>query len=273
MTAEPQLVGPESGRDLFAEEWARLRARDGASLAVVEPEREITVAELVTIANIKMTSKGYKMTDHAQASLESIIAKGTTPELRSKYNGRLVDNLLQWASDEMNTRLPLDAAGDQLITLETSDFANAIKRFATARPPTKADPALAGGKQVETQLATWGLSQYTEVFVRAGYRQLWQFPVEATREGLDLELDDDRCRLIELLARIEMEMSPDPVEQGPDLLLKLKTKGLAKRLLVDAPALNQHLAERKVDGAVALGIQDGFLGHLDTPGAFFHNPA
>ena len=52
------------------------------------------------------------------------------------YNGRLADELLQWASDEMKQRLPPDAAGDDLVnTLHTSDLANAIKRFATAQPP------------------------------------------------------------------------------------------------------------------------------------------
>ena len=42
---------------------------------------------------------------------------GTDQALRSKYNGRLTDNLLQWASDEMNQRLSLDASGDELVPL------------------------------------------------------------------------------------------------------------------------------------------------------------
>merc|ERR1719407_290724 len=96
---------------------------------------DYSVPEICTIVNIKMNSKGYKMTGDAKANLAGIIDKGTTPELRSKYNGRLIDNLLQWASDEMNTRLPLDATGDQLITLTGTDFSNAVKKFATARPP------------------------------------------------------------------------------------------------------------------------------------------
>ena len=138
----------------------------------------------------------------AEAAIEQIIEDNTTPELRSKYNGRLTDNLLQWASDEMNTRLDLNAsgarhahhhvitssrhhgtrlrlnastrqslitqspiaqsrithhsslithssrAGEQLITLAKSDFEAAIKRFNTTKPPTKADPTLAGGQEV-----------------------------------------------------------------------------------------------------------------------------
>ena len=59
----------------------------------------------------------YKLTPDATAGIGAIIDKGTTAELRSKYNGRLTDNLLQWASDEMNQRLSLDASGDDLVPL------------------------------------------------------------------------------------------------------------------------------------------------------------
>ena len=59
---------------------------------------DYTVPELVQITNIKINSKGYKMTTDAQSNLGNIIDKGTDPELRSKYNGRLIDNLMQWAA-------------------------------------------------------------------------------------------------------------------------------------------------------------------------------
>merc|ERR1719247_2157997 len=98
---------------------------------------DYTVPQLTTIANIHMDKKKYKMTDDARASLGAIIEKETTAEMRSNFNGRLVDNLLQWANDELNQRLALDATGDDLITLHTSDFSKAMKRFATARPPQK----------------------------------------------------------------------------------------------------------------------------------------
>ena len=169
---------------------------------------DYTVAELVTITNIKMNSKGYKMTQEAANSIENIIEKATTPELRSKYNGRLVDNLLQWASDEMNTRLPLDAAGDALITLEASDFQNAIKRFATARPPVKLDPALIGGKQVETHLIEWGLQAYTELFARAGYKQLFDLlhlKSEKDVRALGIARDADVNRAMTLVHRLEQQ--------------------------------------------------------------------
>lgn len=169
---------------------------------------DYTVPELVIITNIKMASKGYKMTDDAKANLASIIDKGTTPELRAKYNGRLIDNLLQWSSDEMNTRLPLDATGDQLITLHATDFANAVKKFATVRPPTKIDPTLLAGKEVETQLATWDLQQYSELFVRAGYRQLFDLLAlksEKDIRALGVTKDGDVRRAMTLVHRLEQQ--------------------------------------------------------------------
>merc|ERR1719408_1091700 len=148
------------------------------------------------------------MTDDARANLVSIIEKGTSPELRSKYNGRLVDNLMQWAADEMNTRLPLDASGDELITLHTTDFSSAVKRFATARPPTKVDPMLAGGKEVETQLAAWDLQQYSELFVRAGYRQLFDLLALHTEKdvrALGVTKDADVRRAMTLISRLAQQ--------------------------------------------------------------------
>ena len=42
-----QLVDPSSGRNLAAEEWARLCSRDPAEIAIAEPDREISVGELI----------------------------------------------------------------------------------------------------------------------------------------------------------------------------------------------------------------------------------
>ena len=55
--------------------------------------------ELVTITNIKLKAKGYKLAPDAQTAMPGIIDKGTDAVLRSKYNGRLTDNLIQWAGD------------------------------------------------------------------------------------------------------------------------------------------------------------------------------
>ena len=131
---------------------------------------DYTVPDLCKIVNIKIKAKGYKMTADAERNLNAIIDKNTTADLRSKcdgpaelptrsgehvtgltvrrYNGRLTDNLLQWAADCMNQRLDLTASGEQLITLTKDDLSEAIKKFQLARPPQKKDPALLGGEQV-----------------------------------------------------------------------------------------------------------------------------
>jgi len=49
----PQLVSKDSGRDLAAEEWHRLCARPHDQLCVVEPEREITVGELIALSRAR----------------------------------------------------------------------------------------------------------------------------------------------------------------------------------------------------------------------------
>ena len=50
---EVRLVDPCSGRNLAIEEWARLCSRDPDALAVAEPEREITVGELIIQARVR----------------------------------------------------------------------------------------------------------------------------------------------------------------------------------------------------------------------------
>jgi len=185
---------------------------------------DYTVPELVQIMSKRMDRSGYKMTPEASRDLVTIIDKGTTAEMRSKYNGRLIDNLLQWSSDEMNTRLPLDASGDELITLHKSDVANAIKRFATARPPVKTDKTLLGGKEVETQLAAWDLQQYSELFVRAGYRQLFDLLAlqsEKDVRALGVSKDADVRRAMTLVQRLgqqhrEMSLKMDALYIDPD---------------------------------------------------------
>jgi len=200
---------------------------------------DYTVPELVTIINIKMKSKGYKMDSAAEKSITSIIEKGTTQELRSKYNGRLTDNLLQWASDEMNTRLDLNASGDQLITLAKGDFENAIKRFNTTKPPTKADPALLGGEEVEMQLKMWNLQEYSPLFVRAGYRQLNDLTcltAEKDIRALGVTKEADVRRAMALVQRLQQErrqmsMEMDALFIDPDtadIKTWLESRGLAE---------------------------------------------
>ena len=132
---------------------------------------------------------------------------GTDQALRSKYNGRLTDNLLQWASDEMNQRLPLDATGDQLITLSKQDLENAIVRFTSARPPVKKDPTLWGGERVEQQLKLWNLEHYSVVFVRAGYRgltDLCELDEQKIRK-LGVEVDADVRRVVHMVTQLQQQ--------------------------------------------------------------------
>ncbi len=172
---------------------------------------DYTVKELVVITNIKLKSKGFKMTPDADSGLEAIIDKNTNAELRSKYNGRLIDNLIQWSSDEMTTRLfsgKSTPTGDALVTFHKSDFENAIKRFATARPPTKQDVTLVGGREVEAQLIQWGLNQYSPLFARAGYRQLYDLlslSSEKDVRALGVSKDADVNRTLQLVQRLEQQ--------------------------------------------------------------------
>ena len=55
----------------------------------------------------------------------------------------------------MNQRLPLDASGDDLVTLSKADLEKAVVRFVTAKPPVKQDPLLLGGEKVTNQLQLW----------------------------------------------------------------------------------------------------------------------
>lgn len=53
------------------------------------------VEELEQILLIKLKAAGWKMAADAKAACAATIEKGTTEVLRSRYNGRLVDNLFQ----------------------------------------------------------------------------------------------------------------------------------------------------------------------------------
>ena len=216
---------------------------------------DYSVPELVTIMNIKLVAKGYKLTADASSCIGDIIQKNTTAALRSKYNGRLTDNLIQWASDEMNTRLPLDASGEQLVTLQKSDFDAAIKRFSSARPPTKADPTLLGSKEVETQLNMWGLQEYSQLFVRAGYRQLYDLLALQTEKdvrALGVTKDADVRRAVQLVKRLEQEHRKASREMDARFLTpdmeSMKTWLDARNLGEHSKAFDKHKIDFEVLG-------------------------
>lgn len=67
MTSPVQPIELASGRDLGAEEWARLCSRDPQALAVAEPDREISVGALI---------------EQSRARAGQLIAQGVTPGSR-----------------------------------------------------------------------------------------------------------------------------------------------------------------------------------------------
>lgn len=67
MTESANCIGDNSNRDYAAEEWARLCARDQDALAVAEPDREVTVSELIALS---------------RARAGQLIAQGVTPGSR-----------------------------------------------------------------------------------------------------------------------------------------------------------------------------------------------
>jgi cyclohexanecarboxylate-CoA ligase len=82
-----QLVDPSSGRNLAAEEWSRLCSRDPEALAIAEPEREITVGELII---------------QARARAGQMIAQGVAPGSRVIVAR---PNVIEFVVDYLATRL------------------------------------------------------------------------------------------------------------------------------------------------------------------------
>jgi len=169
---------------------------------------DYTVPELVTIIGIKMKKDGYMMDREAEAAIESIIEKNTTKEMRSRYNGRLTDNLLQWARDEMNSRLDANSHGDELVTYTKADFEAAIKKFSTNRPREKLDPSLLGGQEVFDQLKLWDLHEYAPVFIKHGYKQkmdLILLKAEADIKALGVVNEPDLRRAMQMVERCKAQ--------------------------------------------------------------------
>ena len=137
----------------------------------------------------------------------------------------------------MNTRLPTTAHGDDLITLHKEDLQKAILRFKTAKPPVKANPRDVGGSVVD-QLVLWDLAQYSEIFVRAGYRQLFDLlSISSDRDirALGIKSEADVRRATSLVERIkqqhrEMSLQMDANYIDPDTIdmhTWLNKRGLA----------------------------------------------
>ena len=159
----------------------------------------------------------------------------------------------------MNQRLPLDATGDQLITLSKQDLENAIVRFVSVRPPVKKDPALWGGERVEQQLKLWNLEQYSVVFVRAGYRSLTDLLEldEQKIRQLGVEVDADVRRVVQMVSRLQQEhrnqsnkMDADYMDADTNIRVWLERRGLGEW----APTFEQHQISFEILGDLSLDL-------------------
>eukprot|EP01060_Flectonema_neradi_P009519 TRINITY_DN1677_c2_g1_i1.p1 TRINITY_DN1677_c2_g1~~TRINITY_DN1677_c2_g1_i1.p1 ORF type:complete len:528 (+),score=107.95 TRINITY_DN1677_c2_g1_i1:64-1584(+) len=141
--------------------------------------------EIVKILQVKIGAKGWKMSPEVSRNLASIIETGTTPELRSKYNGRLVDNVVQWAADSLNGRLPITASAEDLITLNMSDFQFAFSKFKKPSSPTnQLTRKPASRHTVEGFLEGTACSEYLTLFVthKVDYATLLQLTYDDLKE-------------------------------------------------------------------------------------------
>ena len=160
----------------------------------------------------------------------------------------------------MNQRLPLDATGDQLITLSKQDLEHAIVRFTSARPPVKKDPTLWGGERVEQQLKLWNLELYAAVFVRAGYRgltDLCQLDEQRIRQ-LGVEADADVRRVLQMVTRLQYEQRARMQEMDAlyiDVDMLSMRAWLERRGLQEwAPAFETHAISFEVLGDLSLEL-------------------
>ena len=123
--------------------------------------------EIVQILQVKLQTKGWKLSPAVNQNLAGIIESGTTGALRSKYNGRLVDNVVQWAADSLNGRLSITATAEDLITLDIMDFQYAFSRFEKPSNPasniTSRKPA--SRNTVEGFLEAAACSEYISFFI------------------------------------------------------------------------------------------------------------
>ena len=119
MTEPSQLVLPESGRDLIREEWQRLCARDHTALAVVEPDREVTVGELIRLARARA---GQLIQQGCQPGSRVIVARPNVVEfvvdyLAIRLCGAILINL-PWNAGSSITELALELDASCVILTE-----------------------------------------------------------------------------------------------------------------------------------------------------------
>eukprot|EP01059_Diplonema_ambulator_P010538 TRINITY_DN20567_c0_g1_i1.p1 TRINITY_DN20567_c0_g1~~TRINITY_DN20567_c0_g1_i1.p1 ORF type:complete len:594 (+),score=208.60 TRINITY_DN20567_c0_g1_i1:31-1782(+) len=211
---------------------------------------DYTPPELTTILRLKLKAKGWKIHPTLDPQLPSLLAGGTTKDQRAKYNGRLVDNLVQWAADELNNRLTVNASPEDLVTLCAHDIQVALQRF---------EKPSAGPKMKETDedttrvLEKWGLVDIKEKLREKGYTKLTDLLVVSEEDCTrTLGLDANSLvmkKLMTLVAtlrkeRVSLGLGPQKVAAATDLASFLES--------VDCSEYLQLFIAHKVDFSTML---------------------
>jgi len=168
------------------------------------------VPDLEKILHIKLKCNGWKLAPDAQAQCAQIIEKGTTMALRARYNGRLVDNLFQWASDELNTRIKIGARGAELVTISLEDLKTAVSKFNQQRPADRIREA-ANGTEAGRMLLLWGLGDFCEAAGEKEYISL-----------LDLQQLDEHA-----MRELKMLVKPADARRARALIASMRAEALA----------------------------------------------
>lgn len=80
---------------------------------------------LIKMKNQDEKSRLYGFRLHPSCTLNAIVSvmeRCSTEKLRNKLNGGLVDNMLNNARENLDSRLSFDSKGDQLLTITLSDL-------------------------------------------------------------------------------------------------------------------------------------------------------
>jgi len=122
---------------------------------------DYSIPELVRILALAVDAKGRKIDEATLAQIPSLIERYTDAKLRSNYNGRLCDVVLQSADEAMNRRLASTAArGEALVTYTIDDFEAAFGRFSSDAPAQRCP--------LRVKVDRHGLGQYYSAMKQAG---------------------------------------------------------------------------------------------------------
>ncbi len=193
----PDSASHDGSRDFAREEWARLCARDPGELAVAEPDREVSVGELIRLARLRA---GQFIHQGVTPGARVIVALPNRIEfvvdyLAVRLCGAVLVNL-PWRAGTSITELAeiLDAAvvvlaedlvGDNPLFDRLGD-----RRFRPdeAAPPGPAEPVARSGEEVAWLACTSGTTGTPKAAIHTG--ATWQRQTEVFAEHFDLGRDD-----------------------------------------------------------------------------------